>query len=151
MLSNLSSCGKQISIYLKQFSIFEQRKLIILISVTKIKIIMMAKKEKQLDLLTEEKGNYGHGGSRAGSGRKKGAGSKLIRVPSLLVGKVEALITKYKSDDMDFDINEHITKRIEQLEQDKKGQTFEVKSAINNVLVELKNLQNILEDEIENE
>lgn len=112
---------------------------------------MKKKKEQQLDFFQVKPGCYGHGGPREGAGRKKGEGSKLIRIPTQLVERVESLITKYKSDDMDFDINEHITKRIEQLEQDKKGQTFEVKSAINNVLVELKNLQKILEDEIENE
>ncbi|RYU41118.1 hypothetical protein ERW49_18800 [Aliivibrio finisterrensis] len=57
-------------------------------------------KEQQLDLLSRDKGNYGHGGSRCGAGRKKGEGSKLVRVPSQLVGKVETLISKYKSDDI---------------------------------------------------
>jgi len=109
--------------------------------------VMMVKKEQQLDLLTEEKGNYGHGGSRAGSGRKKGAGSKLIRVPALLVDQVDTLIKKYRENEMDFDINEYIEKRIEQLEQDKNGQTLEVKTVLNNTLIELKTLQRRLKNE----
>lgn len=107
----------------------------------------MVKKEQQLDLLTEEKGNYGHGGSRAGSGRKKGAGSKLIRVPALLVDQVDTLIKKYRENEMDFDINEYIEKHIEQLEQDKNGQTLEVKTVLNNTLIELKTLQRRLKNE----
>lgn len=102
---------------------------------------MMAKKEQQLDLLDEDQGNYGHGGLREGAGRKKGKGSKLIRVPALLVDQVDTLIKKYRENEMDFDMNEYIKKRIEQLEQDKKGQTLEVKTVLNNTLVELKTLQ----------
>lgn len=103
--------------------------------------MMMAKKEQQLDLLDEDQGNYGHGGLREGAGRKKGKGSKLIRVPALLVDQVDTLIKKYRENEMDFDMNEYIKKRIEQLEQDKKGQTLEVKTVLNNTLVELKTLQ----------
>ncbi|WP_300181556.1 hypothetical protein [uncultured Aliivibrio sp.] len=102
---------------------------------------MMAKKEQQLDLLDEDQGNYGHGGLREGAGRKKGKGSKLIRVPALLVDQVDTLIKKYRENEMDFDMNEYIKKRIDQLEQDKKGQTLEVKTVLNNTLVELKTLQ----------
>ncbi len=101
----------------------------------------MAKKEQQLDLLDEDQGNYGHGGLREGAGRKKGKGSKLIRVPALLVDQVDTLIKKYRENEMDFDMNEYIKKRIDQLEQDKKGQTLEVKTVLNNTLVELKTLQ----------
>lgn len=73
--------------------------------------------------------------------QKTGKGSKLIRVPTLLVDQVDTLIKKHRENEMDFDINEYIKKRIEQLEQDKKGQTLEVKATINNALVELKTLQ----------
>ena len=56
----------------------------------------MAKKEEQLDLLAVDKGNYGRGGKRVGAGRKKGSGSKLIRVPSELVEEVESLIAIHR-------------------------------------------------------
>jgi hypothetical protein len=59
---------------------------------------MTKTKEIQLDLLSSEFVNNGHGGSRTGSGRKKGEGSKLIRVPTSLIDQVEMLITKHRND-----------------------------------------------------
>ncbi len=55
------------------------------------------KTEHQLDLLQSDSGNYGHGGARVGSGRKRKEKSVIIRVPESLAPQVRQMIDDHKA------------------------------------------------------
>ncbi|USD68115.1 hypothetical protein [Vibrio sp. SCSIO 43136] len=54
-------------------------------------------KQQQLSILDIDKGNFGHGGKRQGSGRHKREETKVMRIPAGLVADVEQIIRKYRS------------------------------------------------------
>lgn len=59
---------------------------------------MMSKTEEQLSLLaTTDLGNFGHGGKRAGSGRKQGEPTTVVRVPNGVLDEVKEVIARYKA------------------------------------------------------
>ncbi len=62
---------------------------------------VVAKKQKktehQLELLQSDSGNYGHGGARVGSGRKRKEKTVTIRVPESLVPRVRQMIDNHKA------------------------------------------------------
>lgn len=50
----------------------------------------------QMDMADIGNWALGHGGRRSNAGRKKGEGSKTMRIPTALVPAVERLIAEYK-------------------------------------------------------
>lgn len=62
------------------------------------------KKEVQLDLLSDtDRGNFGHGGARVGSGRKAGEKTVVMRVPESVAPRVRELIEHHKSGAKSFE------------------------------------------------
>ncbi|USD64190.1 hypothetical protein [Vibrio sp. SCSIO 43136] len=58
----------------------------------------MSKKQQQLSILDIDSGNFGQGGRRQGSGRKKREKTEVIRVPASLVDEFKQRIAQYKKE-----------------------------------------------------